>query len=234
MILVLDRNLQVVWAWDTFDRLDAHRAAVMAETCLPNAGGCPLFFLSPTANDWTHGNAVQETPDGNLLYSSRHQDWLVKIAYESGLGDGHVMWKLGKDGDFQFVSSDPYPWFSHQHDGNFITGANGVLTVFDNGNTRITAQGSGNSRGQVFNINEINRTATSVVNADLGVYSVAVGSAARVRGGGYAFDAGFVPEQNGFGSYSMEVDAAGRIRYATHQNVILYRTFRLADMYSAD
>ena len=100
------------------------------------------------ANDWTHGNAIQLTPDGNLLYSSRHQDWLVKIAYGDGTGDGHVIWKMGKDGDFQINSNDPYPWFSHQHDANFTASGPTKLLVFDDGNSRVAALGAATAAGR--------------------------------------------------------------------------------------
>ena len=51
------------------------------------------------------------TADGNLLYSARHQDWLIKIDYANGAGSGRVIWRLGKDGDFTMRSDDPSPWF---------------------------------------------------------------------------------------------------------------------------
>lgn len=229
MIIVLDRDLNVVWAWDTFDNLDVTRLAVLHETC-PQV--CPAPSLAPTAMDWTHGNALQQTPDGNLLYSSRHQDWLIKIAYDFAEGDGHIIWRLGRGGDFTIHSSDAYPWFSHQHDGNFDLSNPTRLIVFDNGNTRITEMGTGNSRGQVFQIDEKNRVVTPVLNADLGVYSLAVGSAQTLRGGNFHFDAGFVMNQGALESYSMELDKTGNIRYTAHANTILYRTFRQADMYT--
>lgn len=115
MIIVLDKNLNVVWTWDTFDNLDVTRKAVLGETCA-SEGACAPYALASNANDWTHGNAVTETADGNLLYSTRHQDWVIKISYDHGTGDGHIIWKMGVDGDFRINSSDPYPWFSHQHD----------------------------------------------------------------------------------------------------------------------
>jgi hypothetical protein len=90
----------------------------------------------------------------------------------------------------------------------------------------------GNSRGHVLQIDEQNRTVTPILNADLGVYSIAVGSAQRLRDGNYHFDAGFVLENGTIDSYSFEVDAAGQIDYEAHQNVILYRTFRMSDMYT--
>ena len=103
IILVLDSNLQVQWAWDTFDHLDPHRLATLNETCAAVSGGCPPIRLAALANNWTHGNSVQLTPDGNILYSARHQDWVIKIDYRNGKGTGDILWRLGKDGDFQFL-----------------------------------------------------------------------------------------------------------------------------------
>ncbi len=51
MILVLDAELQVTWAWDAFDHLDARRKATLGETCTPQGGGCPPFYLAPVANE---------------------------------------------------------------------------------------------------------------------------------------------------------------------------------------
>ena len=229
MIIVFDQNLNVVWTWDTFDNLDVTRKAVMGETCATE-GGCPPFALASNANDWTHGNAVTATPDGNLLYSSRNQDWLIKIAYGQGSGDGHIIWRLGKDGDFTISSNDPYPWFSHQHDAAFETADPTKLLVFDDGNTRVAAMG-GNSRGQVLVIDEPNRTATLLLNADLGVYAAAVGSAQLLLDGNYHFDAGFVVENNTTDAYSFEVAPNAQILYNAHQNTVLYRSFRMVDLY---
>jgi len=234
MVIVFDQNLNVVWTWDTFDHLDVTRRAVLGETCLVN-GGCAPYALANDANDWTHGNAVQQTPDGALLYSSRHQDWLIKIDYNNGEGDSHVIWRLGKDGDFQFLSSDTYPWFSHQHDGHFLFSSPSTLLVYDDGNTRVSQLNQGNSRGQVLELDEKNRTATLRVNADLGVYSLAVGSAQRLRDGDYHFDSGYVvQEDNSVVAYSSEVDESGAIVYDAEANTILYRSFRMTDMYTPD
>jgi arylsulfate sulfotransferase len=230
MIVVFDSDLNVIWAWDTFDHLDVTRAAVLGETC-GAISACAPFYLAKTANDWTHGNAIQQTPDGELLYSTRHQDWLVKISYNRGLGDGHVIWRLGKDGDFQINSSDPWPWFSHQHDANFEFSDPSTLLVFDNGNTRITNQG-GNSRGQVLRLDEQSRTASFILNADLGILSIAVGSAQQLRDQNYHFDAGFVTDSSGRSAYSIEVNGSGDVVYTAKANTILYRTFRMTSMYA--
>jgi arylsulfate sulfotransferase len=233
MVIVLDQDLHVVWTWDTFDFLDVTRAAVLGETCATE-GGCPPYALASNANDWTHGNAVTATADGNLLYSTRNQDWVIKISYNHGSGDGHIIWKMGVDGDFQINSNDPYPWFSHQHDPNFELSNSSMLLVFDDGNTRVSVLGGGNSRGQALQVDEQNMVVTPVLNADLGYYALAVGSAQLLLDGNYHFDVGFVEENNTIDSYSLEVAPSGTITYNAHQNVILYRTFRMANMYSVN
>jgi hypothetical protein len=45
--------------------------------------------------------------DGNLILSVRHQDWVIKIDYRGGSGDGHMIWRLGQNGDFAVGSTDP-------------------------------------------------------------------------------------------------------------------------------
>ncbi len=234
MIIVMDDQLNVVWTWDAFENLDVHRAAILGETC-SSGPGCPPLRLATNANDWLHGNSIQETPDGHLLYSTRHQDWVVKISYDSGYGDGHVIWKLGKDGDFSFVSNDSFPWFSHQHDANFGALDPSLLLVFDDGNTRVAQFGGGNSRGQVFQVDEVNRTVTPVLSADLGVYSLALGSAQALSDGSYHFDAGYVQEgANPADSYSFQMDSNGNLLYKANTAALLYRSFRLADMYTPE
>jgi arylsulfate sulfotransferase len=228
MVLVLDQNLQVQWAWDTFDHLDTSRLATMNETCTVTAGGCPPILLAPKANDWTHGNSLQLTPDGNILYSTRHQDWLIKIDYENGQGSGDILWRLGKDGDFQFLSNDPYPWSSHQHDANID--ANGIVTVFDNGNLRQEANPSADSRGQVIQLDETNLTATLLVNADLGNFSIALGSAQSLPDGNYHYHLGDIVANST--TRIVEVEPSGQIVYDLKIAEIMYRSFRLQDLYT--
>jgi hypothetical protein len=227
-ILVLDSNLQILWAWDSFDYLDVTRKAVLNETC--TVPGCILFNAS-VANDWTHGNSASLTPDGNILYSSRHQDLVYKIAYNNGAGDGHVIWKLGKDGDFAWQSSDPYPWQSHQHDAAFQSPT--VLSIFDDGDTRV-GQFGGNSRGQVLTIDEVNLTITPIFLTDLGAYSAALGSAQRLSNGNYEFLSGSIREPSGRNETdSVETTSAGSITSLLHCAAGNYRAFRLRDLYSA-
>ena len=93
MVLVLDQNFQVAWVWDAFDWLDTNR--------LRTDGEGP--------GDWLHANAIAWSPaDGDLLVSLRAQDWVIKIDYANGTGDGHVVWRLGQGGDFT-VNVPPGP-----------------------------------------------------------------------------------------------------------------------------
>jgi len=236
-IVVLDQNLQVTWAWDAFDYLDTSRKASLGETCIYPAGvTCAPFYLAPTANDWLHGNALQLTPDGNILYSSRHQDWVIKIDYANGAGSGKILWRMGIDGDFQIQSTDPNPWFSHQHDSNFEAN-NKVLLVFDDGNLRYVANPNAHSRGQAFVVDETNKVVMPKLNADLGVYSGALGTAELLPDGDYHFDAGFLlsTDANGnpvYNAQSLEVNPSGQIIFGVNFATLEYRTFRMPNLYT--
>jgi arylsulfate sulfotransferase len=237
-IVVLNQDLQVTWAWDAFDHLDASRMATLGEQCKYPAGlGCAPFYLNTVANDWLHGNALQLTPDGNILYSSRHQDWVIKIDYADGAGSGNILWRMGIAGDFRIQSSDPDPWFSHQHDSNFEAN-NTMLLVFDDGNVRAKTDPNAHSRGQVLQVDETNRVVTPILNADLGVYSGALGTAEQLPNGHYNFDAGFLLSTgaNGalvYNAQSLEVDLSGHIDFGVQFGTLEYRTFRMPDLYTA-
>ncbi len=237
MVIVFDSDMQVVWAWDAFDHLDPSRMATLKEHCLANAG-CPPYYLAADANDWTHGNAVSQTPDGSLLYSTRHQDWIVKIDYASGAGAGDIVWRLGRDGDFSIESADPRLWFTHQHDVNWESdGAR--ISLFDNGNVRAETDPNAHSRGQVLAIDESARIVHLALNVDLSVFSLALGSAQRLASGDYHFNAGFVFDPNSLGSgrsYSVEVapnpgSSEGTIVGSVLLTAPVYRSFRMTGMY---
>lgn len=123
VLIDLDANLNPVWVWDTFDHLDIHRR--------------PMW-----SSDWTHGNAVIYSPDdGNLIFSMRSQSWIVKIDYRNGKGDGRILWRLGRDGDFRLLDGrNPTDWQYAQH-YPFLMGVHSAgvfrLTMMDNGDQRI-------------------------------------------------------------------------------------------------
>src|SRR5262249_20282991 len=178
MVVVLDRDFQVTWAWDPFDYLDVHRGPTLPEFA-DDPENPPAVVPNPKAIDWTHPNAVSFSPaDGNLVLSLRNQDWVIKIDYRNGAGDGHVVWRLRKDGVIALTAAGPDAWFSHQHDAHYIDDQ--TLSLFDNGNLRQATDPNAHSRGQVWTLDETSMTATPVLNADLGNYSYRLGAAERL------------------------------------------------------
>jgi arylsulfate sulfotransferase len=230
-VVDLDANWNVAWSWSAYDHLDVTRAAILGETCYGQAG-CPQLTIATAANDWLHANSLNYlASSGDVLLSIRHQDWVVKIDYANGAGTGNVLWRLGLAGDFAIQSTDPYPWFSHQHDAQ-IDPTTGLFLAFDNGNTRVTmAGGVGNSRGYVLQINEASLTATPVLLADLGVYSTAVGSAQLLDNGNYHFHAGLVPAPSPH-AYSFELLPDGSQDSILEEFLQVYRSYRMSSMYS--
>jgi hypothetical protein len=210
---------------------------VLNEVAVPGLGSALLYNVNPSnnqvftiSNDWTHANSLAPTPDGNLIISVRHQDMVIKINYENGSGDGHIIWRLGPQGDF--ASSVPagqtaYQFFnSHEHDAEYE--ADGTLSLFDNGNTRISLYG-GHSRGQAWKINESDMTATPVINLDLGAYSQATGSAQRLANNNYHFYLGYISPN----SDSVEATTSGNDEFKVSAPTTLgYRSFRMSSLYS--
>src|SRR5262249_39693723 len=235
MVVVLDEDLQVAWVWDAFDHLDVNRGPVLGEIVHPGEPGPDSIVPDYPAVSWLHDNAVSLSPaDGNLILSLRHQDWVIKIDYRNGAGDGHVVWRLGQGGDFAVNSADPNPWFSHQHNVHYID--DHTLILFDNGNTRRASDPNAHNRGQVWTLDETNMTATLVLNADLGEYSDRFGSAQRLSNGNYSFTSGALgpglpPTQfgrvievlpDGTKTYVLQTDPVG---------VLVYRSYRTRTLY---
>ncbi len=240
LILDLDENFQLSWFWNSFDHMDLKRASLGDEKCPggPGGDGCTPVFLSSAANGWLHSNSIfYDKPSGDVLVSIPEQDWVIKVDYKDGKGTGKVLWRLGKDGDFTAKSKDPYPWFSYQHDVGFDP-KTGLLVLFDDGHRRKDKDPKANNRGQAWRIDEAARTATLILNADLGVYAIAVGSAQPLADGNYSFESGFLNPGpsllTSVYSRTTETTADGTIVYAQQsEGGITYRSFRVATMYDA-
>ena len=239
-VVVLNSGLQVVWYWDAFDHLDINRLArVTPYTCTVNQGGCPARYynIDPAthqtyriANDWTHANAVSYDPsDGNLLVSFRNQSWIIKVAYENGRGDGHIIWTLGYGGNFALASGYPVTdWFSGQHNAQFQS--NGLLTLFDNNNASPASdQPGGDSHGQAWRLDTTHMIATPVINFDLESSSQAIGSATLLSNGNYEFNSGFIESRY---TQITEFTPSGAVVYKEQTDGQTYRSFRLRDLYT--
>jgi len=217
MVIVLNQNFQVTWVWNSFRWLSTNRIG-------PDHG---------IPSDWLHANSVSWSPeDDDLIVSLRAQDWIIKIDYADGTGNGHIVWKLGKDGNFKAIASTPQPWFSHQHDARLIN--DNTLLVFDDGNTREEFDPNAHSRGQEWIINEQNMTATLVVNADMGNYSSAFGSSELLSNGNLAFTSGALMLKTGVAGQSIEVLPNGTIIYVLQMSGFEYRSYFESTLYSAD
>lgn len=235
IVIELDEEFQVASMWNSFDALDIKRGALGDGKCREGAGGggCTPVFLAAEANEWLHSNSLNYIPStGDFLISMPEQNWVAKIDWRNGKGSGKLLWRLGEGGDFKAVSDDPHPWFSFQHDAGFEPAGSNLLTLLDDGHERLKKDPKANNRGQAWKLDEENRTATLVLNADLGVYAVAVGSAQTLKNGGYSFEAGFINPASVY-SRAVETSADGKVVYAQQlEGQIEYRSFRVADLYS--
>jgi hypothetical protein len=104
-LMELTTDRRKVWEWRTWDHLDP--------------GEYPIPLIQNERSEWTHGNAIVELADGNLLVSFRNISTVVKIDRRSGA----VVWKLGP------------PIVSGQHAPAPLP--NGNFLIFDNGPTRL-------------------------------------------------------------------------------------------------
>jgi len=249
--VVLDANWQVRWYFDTFEhdggapQLDITRAAVLGDTCALGQEGCPPMFLlgngiAPLAKDWLHGNAIYYWPQTHdLIWSSKDQDWVMKVDYRDGAGMGDILWRMGLDGDFTYnnLSGDVYPWFSHQHDVGIENGGAGPLTLFDNGDTRLADLGSScqgadcDSRGMALTFDETSMQVTPVLASGLGYYGPADGSAQLLSDGNYFFAAAFVSNRRGqVHTYAIEI-GSGDAQVFNLQGPNTYRVWRMPSLY---
>ena len=233
VLIDVDQNYNPDWVWNTFDHLDVNRH--------------PMQFP-----DWTHGNALlYSADDHDLLFSMRHQNWIVKIDFQDGTGTGNILWHLGYQGDFTLVGgTDPTDWFYAQHGMNFFsTNTSGVflLGMFDNGNDRqfpagVTCGAAGAppceySTVPVLQIDENAKTATFVSHymPPASMYSFWGGQADLLPNGDYEADfcaptGGAIVQEYQPGS-SVVVTAPQITWQATTPGFDQYRALRIPSLY---
>lgn len=157
----------------------------------------------PRKNDYSHINWMQEQPDGNFIVSSRGMSQILKINRE----DGNVLWRLGRNGDFEFVN-DPRNGFGGQHYSHFLP--NGHLLLYDNRNlvsTNVTLPEDGPSRAVEYALDYENKTATLVWSYQReGYHTSSQGGAQRLENGNT-----FISWGRGTPGLFTEVDPAGNI-----------------------
>lgn len=233
-IVVMDTAGTVEWVWDSFNASQfpyLSRRAILGETCTASdAGGtCPIT-LATVAQDWLHANSLWYDPaDGNIVINLRNQDWIVKVAYQNGAGNGSVVWRLGNEGDFTTeVTNQQFPWEDHPHD--ITSPSPGVYCMFDNGNGR-HASNEALSRGLVYTINESAREVTAMQVYPLGVYSPGSGAAQLLANGNWMFMAGRPQNPSGIYSEQFEFAPSGSVPLWTETLPQQYRETRLSGLF---
>jgi arylsulfate sulfotransferase len=232
VVVDLDEEFQVAGLWNEFDHLDINRKSVFNARCKTGQGGCPPVLLAPEANGWTHSNSLQYIPSsGDFLISVPEQDWVVKVDWKNGKGSGKVLWRLGKGGDFKLESGGEDAWFSYAHDVGYEPAGSNTITIADDANIQFKNDKKTGTRAQIWKLDEEKRVATLAYNVDLGLHTRCCGSMQTLKNGNYTTVAGWVPTMFG---RTVETDHNGKILFAIDlQGALVYRSFRVEDMYSA-
>jgi len=191
----------LAFAWSPFDHL--------AITDLD-----PASRSGPTVN-WTHGNSIDLTPEGDVLISFRSLNEITKISTATG----NVVWRMGGlANQFTFLDS-PVPPFSSQHSLR-LTGS-GLLLLLDNLGT------PGESRAKRFLLNQATRIAQLVQSyASTPAVVTSIGGTVQGLSGGRTLVT--------FGTAGRveEFDAEGRLVWQIVGNAgYVFRAQRIASLY---
>jgi hypothetical protein len=220
----------VAWYWNTFNHLALQHDPV-------------------SANDWTHANAMIYSPDdGNIILSMRNQNWVIKINYRDGAGDGRILWHFGPDGDFKLpAGQDPIEWNYGQHFPSVVSpnsAGNFQLMLFNNGNDRLlnsakqicgaTGASACYSSVPIYNLSESAKTvdiASEIVLAP--AYSTCCGNANILSNGNIEYDVALDINSPNI-SYIEESLPGSTPNLAWRMDVAggrLYRGFRMTSLY---
>ena len=191
----MDAAKNVIFEWRSWDYVEITEA--LHET---------LFF---SFIDYVHANSIDVDTDGNLLFSCRHLDQVIKIDRTTG----DMIWRLGGVKN-QFTFLNDTLGFNYQHDARRI--ANGNITLYDNGNYHPVKT----SFAKEYRLDEVNMTASKVwsythpfINGKA-VRGFAMGNMQRLPGGNTFINWGsiYIGAVLGKGSPNLtEVDSLGNI-----------------------
>ena len=104
-LVELTKDGRTVWEWRAWEHLDPARDIITG--------------VQDNRSEWTHGNAIIELSDGDLLVSFRNISTIIRIRRQTG----EIVWKLGA------------PPLAGQHAPTPL--ANGNILIFDNGPHRL-------------------------------------------------------------------------------------------------
>jgi arylsulfate sulfotransferase len=229
-----DPEVGPVWTWSAFDHLDPSR--------IP-------YGITNGVADWTHSNAlIYSADDGNIILSMRNQNWIIKINYENGAGDGSILWHLGYQGDFTLPPGQaPIEWNYGQHYPTIVsTNSAGVfdLMFFNDGNNRLVnaddviCSSPGTvacySSVPIFQLNEYTKTAQVQWEDNLSpAYSICCGNASLLSNNDVEYDVAYNLFTPGV-SYVQEVtqDASPQLEWQMNiKGPLAYRAFRIPSLY---
>jgi arylsulfate sulfotransferase len=232
LVIDLDEDFQATAVWNSFDHMDIKRKSLLDSKCHTGGGGCPAVLLADEANGWLHSNSLNYIPStGDFLVSMPEQDWVVKVDWKNGKGSGKVLWRLGKEGDFKAESSDPYPWFSFQHDAGYEPLNSNTVTIVDDVFALRGKNDKAGVRAQTWQLDEEKHIAKLVYNAETGEHTICCGSMQVLKNGGYSTSVGWILPSKG---RTAETDKDGKVVFAIDvYGAITYRSYRVDDMYSA-
>lgn len=186
----------VVWRWRASDHVDPVREPTL--TLVNQIDGQRIV-------DVYHCNALEETPEGDLLLSMRHTDAIYAIDRESSA----IRWKLGgtpytkDDAKILALRGDPQGAFYRQHDVRLLPG--GDLSLFDNHGADADA---GPARGVIYALDLAAGEARFLTHFPGATKSAAMGSF-RYQPDGTAV-VGWGAPTEGDNIVFTEFDAAGR------------------------
>jgi len=175
----------------------------------------PGIRAAPAIN-WTHGNAIDLTPDGGtLVISFRNLNEITAIDTRTGL----VKWRLGgAHSDFTFEGVTP-PAFVGQHGLRLVGG--GVQLLDNLGNPT-------ESRVERYRLDPVSRTATLVA-----AYPPSVRVVAQLGGTTQALADGHTLVSYGNGGRVEEYDAAGHVVWQIMGSAgYVFRAQRIRSLYS--
>src|SRR5713101_2121060 len=104
-LVEMTKDGRTVWEWRSWEHLDPANDTITE--------------IQGDRSEWTHGNALMELPDGDLLVSFREISTIIKLERRTG----RIVWKLGA------------PPLSGQHAPTPLP--NGNILIFDNGAHRL-------------------------------------------------------------------------------------------------
>lgn len=194
-------NGEILFAWSPFD----HIAIDLSVLDQGDVSAKPI--------NWTHGNAIDLTDDGNLILSFRNLNEVVRIDTQTG----NVIWRLGgRSSSYTFENSSGLP-FRHQHGVRAL--GNDVELLDNLGET-------GFSRAERYQLNSSTHLAhvSSTFAAPQGVVAQLGGSTQSL--GGHTL----VAFGNGGGLY--EYDASGNVSWHVIGNAgYVFRAQRIRSLY---